>query len=121
MEPEGLLSCSQEPATCPYRESYECGPQLPTLFAVSTCIDLPYQLITRCRIFLDKFVVTQLVKKLPVLMETESSFPCSQKPAFGRCPEPLECIPLLHTPFLLISVSVVYFHIHQSHATGLFP
>jgi hypothetical protein len=32
MEPEGSLSCSQEPATGPYPQPDASSPQLPTLF-----------------------------------------------------------------------------------------
>jgi hypothetical protein len=32
IEPEGSLSCSQEPATGPYPEPNESVPHLPTLF-----------------------------------------------------------------------------------------
>jgi hypothetical protein len=32
MEPEGSLSCSQEPATCPYPEPNESNPYPKTLF-----------------------------------------------------------------------------------------
>jgi hypothetical protein len=32
MEPEGSLSCSQEPTTCPYPEPNESNPHPQTLF-----------------------------------------------------------------------------------------
>jgi hypothetical protein len=32
MEPEGSLTCSQQPATGPYAEPYSPSPQLSTLF-----------------------------------------------------------------------------------------
>jgi hypothetical protein len=37
MEPEGLLLCSDEPATGPYLDHDESCPQLPTLFLYGNC------------------------------------------------------------------------------------
>jgi len=54
MQPEGSLPCSQEPTTCPYLE--QDASYFPR---IHSDIILPY------RVFLEKVVVTQLVKKSP--------------------------------------------------------
>jgi hypothetical protein len=47
-----------------------------------------YLLTPWCRILFEKLIVTQLVKQYPAFfMETEGSFPCSQKPATGHYSE----------------------------------
>jgi hypothetical protein len=50
----------------------------------------PTHLLTPgCRIFLEKLVVTQLVKQQPAFFtEPDDSLPCSEKPATGSYPEP---------------------------------
>lgn len=49
-------------------------------------------LTSRCRVFLENFTVTQMVKKFITFMKP-SPLPCSQKPAIRSQPEPTEFIP----------------------------
>jgi len=41
-------------------------------------------------VFLDKLIVTHMVKIAPRFMETEGLLKCSRKPATESCPEPLK-------------------------------
>jgi hypothetical protein len=50
-----------------------------------------YLLTLWSRIFFEKLIVIQLIKKYPAFFtEPEGSSPCSQKPATGPYPEPAE-------------------------------
>jgi hypothetical protein len=59
------------------------------------------------RAFLEKLVVTQLVKKFPALKEPESSSPYSQKPIF--------------TPCLLKICLISFCHLYLCFPSGFFP
>jgi hypothetical protein len=52
------------------------------------------RLIPWSRFILEELIATQLVKKFPILYDTEDSLPCSQEPATGPIPRPP------HTQFL---------------------
>jgi len=46
------------------------------------------ELTPQSRVLLKKLTVTQRVKKFPAFYGTDSSLPCSQKPATDFCPGP---------------------------------
>jgi hypothetical protein len=50
-----------------------------------------YLLTPWYRILFEKLIVSQLVKKIPFLMESEGSSLCSQKPATGPYPVQVRC------------------------------
>jgi hypothetical protein len=49
--------------------------------------------------FLEKLIVSQIAKKFPTYVESESSLLCSREPATGPFPEPDEPSPQLPIPF----------------------
>jgi hypothetical protein len=51
------------------------------------------------RVFLEKLIIAQLVKKFPAFLETRR-LPCSEGPTTGRYPEPNESIPRHSNLFL---------------------
>jgi len=48
-------------------------------------------------VFLEKLIVTHLVKNFPLFMEPEGSLTCSQEPVIGPCPESQASSPHLRT------------------------
>jgi hypothetical protein len=65
------------------------------LLAEMTVETIPLRMV-----FLQKLVVTQLMKSFPDFIVPESLLPCSPDPAIGPCPEPVESSPHLHALFL---------------------
>jgi hypothetical protein len=55
------------------------------------------------RVFLEKFIVAQLVKKFPAFMKAEVSLPCSQQPTSGTYPEQGEVRNLRNNHFHITS------------------
>lgn len=52
------------------------------------CFALINELVTRCRVLLEKLLVPQLVRTSPIIMEPEVSLPYSQEPRTCLHPEP---------------------------------
>lgn len=60
------------------------------------------------KVFLEKSVVTQLIKKYPKFMELKGSMSCLQNSIIGLCTGVVECIP---SPSHLVYLHKIYFNI----------
>jgi hypothetical protein len=58
--------------------------------------------------FLRSYLVLQLVKKFPALMEPESSSPCSQVPAICPYLDPAPSVPTNPSHFLKIHLNIIF-------------
>jgi hypothetical protein len=94
-----------------------CNP-LVTQPSVLASISVNTENNSRSTVFIQKLLITQLVKKFPAFMETESLSPHAQEPATEPCPETVHAfIKCLSKLYILI----LSFHLHLHLWSDMLP